>query len=285
MTQPLRVFCFGFGYSAQALARQLALRGGHVCGTVRSENRLQALQSQGLDGLLFEDRDGVLAALARSDLLLLSVPPASDGDPALLAYGDALTQVRPSWLGYLSTTGVYGDCAGRWVDETTPVAPASDRALRRVDAERAWQTLAATIARPCAIFRLPGIYGPARSPIEALREGRARRIDKPGQVFSRIHVDDLAETLIAAMTQMADGIFNVCDDVPAPQHEVIAHAAHLLDLPPPPLEPFAAAEASLSPMAKSFYGESRRVRNAKIKHELGVRLRYPSFREGLAGLL
>jgi nucleoside-diphosphate-sugar epimerase len=285
MTQPLQLFCFGFGYSAQALARLLAGREGHVCGTVRSQSRLQALQVQGFDGLLFEDHDAVLAALARCDLLLISAPPSSDGDPVLKAFGAAITEARPSWLGYLSTTGVYGDCAGRWVDESTPVAPVSERALRRVEAERGWQALAAKIARPCAIFRLPGIYGPARSPIEALREGRARRIDKPGQVFSRIHVDDLAETVIAAMTQRVDGIFNVCDDEPAPQHEVIAHAARLLGIPAPPLEPFAEAQASLSPMAKSFYGESKRVRNTKMKHELGVHLRYPSFREGLAGLL
>jgi nucleoside-diphosphate-sugar epimerase len=285
MTRPFRLFCFGFGYSAQALARHLLVRGGQVCGTVRSESRLQALRSQGFDGLLFADRNAVLAALARCDLLLLSAPPAADGDPALTAFGDAIIDARPSWLGYLSTTGVYGDCAGRWVDEATPVAPASERALRRVDAERGWLALAATIARPCAIFRLPGIYGPGRSPIEALREGRARRIDKPGQVFSRIHVDDLAEVLMAGMTRKVDGIFNVCDDEPAPQHEVIAHAAELLGIPPPPLEPFAEAQASLSPMARSFYGESKRVRNTKMKRELGVHLRYPTFREGLAGLL
>ncbi len=285
MTEPVRLFCFGFGYTAQALARRLAALGGHVCGTVRTVTKLQSLRAQGFDSLPFEDREAVLAALARSNLLLVSTPPTPEKDPALAAFGDAIAQASPQWLGYLSTTGVYGDCAGCWVDETAPLAPVSERAQRRVAAERAWREVAALIARPCAIFRLPGIYGPGRSPIEALREGRARRIDKPGQVFSRIHVDDLAETLILAITHRAEGIFNVCDDEPAPQHEVIAHAARLLGIPAPPLETFADAEASLSSMVLSFYGESRRVRNTKMKRELGVQLRYPSFREGLAGLL
>ena len=285
MTQPLQLFCFGFGYTAQVLARRLKALDGHVCGTVRTETKLQGLRAQGFDSLLFEDRNAVLAALLRCDLLLISVPPTTDGDPALAAFGEAIVQARPKWLGYLSTTGVYGDCAGRWIDETSPLAPAKPRAQRRVTAERAWQDLAAAIAQPCAIFRLPSIYGPARNPIVALRQGRARRIDKPGQVFSRIHVDDLAETLIAAMTRRAAGAFNVCDDEPAPQHEVVAHAARLLGLPAPQLEAFADAEASLSPMARSFYGENKRVRNSKIKCELGVQLRYPSFREGLAGIL
>ncbi|MDE2463987.1 MAG: SDR family NAD(P)-dependent oxidoreductase, partial [Alphaproteobacteria bacterium] len=163
-------------------------------------------------------------------------------------------------------------------------APSTARGARRVEAERAWQALATAINCPCAIFRLPGIYGPGRSAIDALREGRARRIDKPGQVFSRIHVDDLAETLLAALTLRAQGIYNVCDDEPAAQHEVIAYAARLVGVPIPPLEPFADAEASLSPMARSFYGESKRVRNAKMKRDLGINLRYPTFREGLAEL-
>lgn len=285
MSEPLQLFCFGFGYTAQALARRLRTLGGKVCGTVRSEARLQALRAQGFDSLLFEDRQAVLTSLLHCELLLMSAPPTTDGDPVLAAFSAAIAQARPKWLGYLSTTGVYGDCAGRWVDETSPIAPMSARAQRRAASERAWQDLAAVIARPCAIFRLPGIYGPGRSPFDALREGRARRIDKPGQVFSRIHVEDLSETLIAAMTQRAEGIFNVCDDEPAPQHEVVAHAAHLLGVPAPPLEPFADAEATLSPMARSFYDESKRVRNDKMKRELGVHLRYPSFREGLAGIL
>ncbi|MGC8535664.1 MAG: SDR family oxidoreductase [Rhizomicrobium sp.] len=285
MTQPLQLFCFGFGYTAQVLARRLTTLGGQVRGTVRTETKMQALRTQGFDSLLFENRHAVLNALLNCDLVLISAPPTTDGDPVLAAFGEAIMQACPKWLGYLSTTGVYGDCAGRWVDETSPVAPASPRAQRRAMAECAWQDLAAEIARPCAIFRLPGIYGPARSPIDALREGRARRIDKPGQVFSRIHVDDLVETLIAAMTRSAEGIFNVCDDEPAPQHEVVAHAARLLGIPAPPLEPFVYAEATLSPMARSFYGESKRVCNAKMKRELGVQLRYPSFREGLAGVL
>ncbi len=285
MTQPLQLFCFGFGYTAQALARRLTMLGGQVRGTVRTETKMQALRTQGFDSLLFEDRNAVLSALLNCDLVLMSAPPTTDGDPVLAAFGETIRQACPKWLGYLSTTGVYGDCAGRWVDETSLVAPASPRAQLRAMAECAWQDLAAAIARPCAIFRLPGIYGPARSPIDALREGRARRIDKPGQVFSRIHVDDLVETLIAAMTRRAEGIFNVCDDEPAPQHEVVAHAARLLGVPAPPLEPFVHAEATLSPMARSFYGESKRVRNAKMKRELGVQLRYPSFREGLAGAL
>lgn len=236
--------------------------------------------------------DGPLSATGRESLksspyILISVPPATNGDPVLEYETEELAQKasRRRWIGYLSTTGVYGDRGGGWVDETTPPAPSSARAERRLAAEIAWQTFAAEADAPLHIFRLPGIYGPGRNPLDALRAGTARRYDKPNQVFSRIHVDDLATTLIASMTKPVPGaIYNVCDDEPAPQADVIAYGAALLGLAPPPLEPYALAESTLSAMARSFYRESKRVRNTKIKRELGVTFAYPTYREGLKSL-
>ncbi|MEY5039226.1 MAG: hypothetical protein RL472_2332 [Pseudomonadota bacterium] len=220
------------------------------------------------------------AALARASHVLAAAAPDAEGDPFLRMAGAALRAAHPRWVGYLSTTAVYGDHQGAWVDEATPINPQSLRARQRVQAEEAW--LATGL--PVHIFRLAGIYGPGRGPFEKVRDGSARRIIKPGQVFSRIHVADIAETLLASIRRPNPGtIYNVCDDDPAPAEDVLSHAAHLLGLPEPPAIPY--DEAEMTPLARSFYAESKRVRNDRIKAELGVTLRYPDYRAGLADLL
>ncbi|HRO11746.1 SDR family oxidoreductase, partial [Amaricoccus sp.] len=234
----------------------------------------------GVELLAWDDTAAVAAAIAEADAILVSIPPAAGRDPALARYGAALGRARPRWVGYLSTTGVYGDRQGGWVDETGALAPVSERGRWRVAAEQAW--LATGL--PVHLFRLAGIYGPGRSALDKLRAGRAQRIVKPGQVFSRIHVDDIAAALLASLARPDPGrAYNLADDEPAPPQDVIAHAARLLGLPPPPEVPFEAAD--LSPMARSFYAESKRVANRRIKQELGLRLAWPDYRAGLAGLL
>lgn len=273
----------GHGYSAQALARLLAPQGWCIIGTTR--DRREALISAGIEAILWP-RTPLGPALERATHVLISIGPEPGGDPVLAAESAALAKAAPhlEWVGYLSTTGVYGDHEGGWVDETTPLNPATDRGRARVDAEAAWATLAARSGLPLHIFRLAGIYGPGRGPFEKVRRGTAQQIIKPGQVFSRIHVDDIATTLAASIARPNPGaIYNVCDDDPAPPEDVIAHAAALLGLPPPPAVPF--GDADMPPMARSFYAESKRVRNDRIKTELGVQLGYPSYREGLAAVL
>lgn len=271
----------GHGYSAQALARILIARGGwRVIGTTRRADKARALAETGIEAVQWPGADlGDL--IAQATHLLTSVAPGPDGDPVIAAAGAALRGARHlQWVGYLSTTGVYGDTGGGWVDEETPPAPLTARGRARLAAERAW----ADLGLPVHIFRLAGIYGPGRGPFEKLRQGTARRIIKPGQVFSRIHVEDIAQVLAASIDQPDPGrVYNVCDDDPAPPQDVLAHAATLLGLPPPPEVDFETAD--LSPMARSFYAESKRVRNERIRQELGVRLRYPDYRAGLAALL
>ncbi|MEQ8701609.1 MAG: SDR family oxidoreductase [Bauldia litoralis] len=282
MTAQSQLYCFGFGYSAGRLLRRLG-PDRHAGGTSRSGGTRGGLR---LDAY---SRDSPLpdprARLARVTHILVSIPPDDAGDPVADLHGDdlaALPNLR--WLGYLSTTGVYGDTGGAWVDEDAPVSPGSERAARRAAAEQTWLGLWRDRGLPVHVFRLPGIYGPGRSAIDQLRAGTARRIDKPGQVFSRIHVDDIAATLQASMAAPDPGqIYNVADDEPAPQAEVVAHAAALLGIEPPPLIPV--DDDSLSEMARSFYAECRRVSNARIKQALGVTLQYPSYREGLASIL
>jgi nucleoside-diphosphate-sugar epimerase len=219
-------------------------------------------------------------ALARATRVLTSVAPDGAGDPILRDHSAELAAARPEWVGYLSTTAVYGDHQGGWVDEETPLTPSTERGAARVRAEADW----AALGLPLHIFRLAGIYGPGRGPFEKVRDGTARRIIKPGQVFSRIHVEDIAQVVAASMARPRPGaVYNVCDDDPAPPEDVIGHAAELLHLPVPPAIPYDQAE--MTPMARSFYAESKRVRNDRIKDELGVRLRYPTYREGLAALL
>jgi len=277
-----RLFCFGLGYSALVLARRLKARGWSVAGTCRTADKAAALAAEQIAAHLF-DRGHPLdpAALAGATHLLLSIPPDADADPVLAHLPDTPGLV---WAGYLSTTGVYGDRGGAWVDEASELRPSGERGRRRVAAEAGWLRLWREQGLPVHIFRLAAIYGPGRSPFEALRQGTARRIDKPGQVFSRIHVEDLASVLEASMARPRPGaVYNVCDDLPTPPQEVVACAARLLGVPVPPLVPI--ADAGLSPMARSFYDDSKRVSNTLIKDELGVRLSYPDYRAGLAAIL
>jgi len=283
------LFCLGLGYSALALARRLSIDGWHVAGTARRSEKMEELSRDGFTIVPFDGTtwsNALQTAAEQADAILLSVPPDENGDPVLRAGADRLRALKPHWLGYLSSTGVYGDKQGGWVDEATTPEPSNPRSAKRLAAESAWQVFAAQTGVPLHIFRIAGIYGPGRNPLEALRAGTARRFDKPGQTFSRIHVDDLAAVLAASIAKPSPGaIYNVCDDEPASQADVIAYGAELLGLPTPPLEAYAAAEPTLSEMAKSFYRDSKRVRNDRMKRELGVALAYPTYREGLRGLL
>jgi nucleoside-diphosphate-sugar epimerase len=283
----MNLFIFGLGYSASAIGALLRKMGWQVRGTVLSPAKFEALRGHGFTPLLFSDRASVKEALTHATHCLISVPPNETGDPVLAAYGEALRASGPlSWVGYLSTIGVYGDLKGGWADEETPAGPETGRGAARIAAETAWVELCRARGLPLDIFRLAGIYGPGRAPFAKILAGEARRIVKPGQVFNRIHVDDIAQTVAAAVlqrrTEPRTRIFNVADDEPAPPQDVILYAAQLIGAPPPPEVSF--ESAALSPMARSFYSGNRRVRNAKIKRELGVVLRYPAYREGLRAL-
>ncbi|MPY72795.1 MAG: SDR family NAD(P)-dependent oxidoreductase [Alphaproteobacteria bacterium] len=283
-----RLFCFGLGYSALALAEALAARGWRIAGTCRSVEKQRALAARGVEAQIF-DRDRPLAAaptaLAGTTHLLSSVPPDASGDPVIDLHGDDIGALKElAWAGYLSTTGVYGDHAGGWVDEDTPRTPVGERGRRRVAAEDAWLGLWRRFGTPVHLFRLAGIYGPGRNALETVKAGDARRVVKPGQVFSRIHRDDIVQALIASMDAPDPGAaYNLCDDEAAPPQDVIAYACALLGREPPPEIPFSAAE--LSPMARSFYDDNKRVRNRRMKQALGVSLTWPTYREGLKGLL
>ena len=275
---------FGHGYSARATTPALLAAGWRVIGTTRSEEKAAALEAEGVEPLIFGAP--VEAALAAATHVLVSAGPGAEGDPVLATYGPELAARLGSkaWVGYLSTTGVYGDHGGGWVDEDTPLTPTTRRGRWRVEAEAAWRDLAAGTGAPLHVFRLAGIYGPGRGPFAKVRAGTARRIVKPNQVFSRIHVDDIAQVLLASIARGGPGAtYNVCDDDPAPPEDVIGHAAELLGLPQPPAVDYATAE--MTPMARSFYAESKRVRNDRLKADLGVRLRFPDYRTGLADLL
>ncbi len=267
----------GHGYSASALARLLIPQGWTVFGTTRNPARARAMQAAGVVPVMWPG--DIRPALAQATHILASAAPDAAGDPFLAAV-PGLAGAKAGWVGYLSTTGVYGDHQGAWVDEDTPLTPSTDRGRQRVLAEAQWQAT----GLPLHIFRLAGIYGPGRGPFEKVRDGTARRIIKPGQMFSRIHVDDIGAVLAASIAHPHPGrVYNVCDDDPAAPEDVLGHAAVLLGLPLPPEVPFDQAE--MTPMARSFYAESKRVRNERIKAELGVKLAYPTYREGLAGLL
>ena len=281
------LLCFGMGFSATALARRLKAKGWRITGTSRTAAGVAGLTGQGFDAVRLDGEapfdpawlDGVSHVVA-------SAPPDADGDPVLRVAGAALIAHAASlrWVAYLSTTGVYGDRGGDWVDEESPLRPTTARGERRLAAERDWLALWRAHGLPVHLFRLAGIYGPGRNQLAAVLEGTARRVVKPGQVFSRIHVDDVAGVLEASIARPHPGrAYNVCDDEPAPPQDVVAWAARLLDRPVPPEIAFDGAE--LSPMAKSFYAESKRVANARIKDELGYRLTYPNYRQGLAALL
>jgi nucleoside-diphosphate-sugar epimerase len=273
---------FGHGYTASGLSDLLVLKGWQVFGTTRDADKRDDLEGAGVTPILWPGGD-VLGALDQATHLLRSIPPGAEGDPVMNALGDEIARRADQfeWVGYLSTVGVYGDHQGGWVDEDTPLTPSTKRGKMRVAAEAAW---AAIDGLPLHIFRLAGIYGPGRGPFTKVREGRARRIIKDGQVFSRIHVEDIAQVLLASIERPNPGAaYNVCDNDPAPPQDVIAYAAELLGVPVPEAIPY--DEAEMTPMARSFYAESKRVRNDRMREELGVRLRYPDYRTGLRALL
>ncbi|NRB34401.1 MAG: SDR family oxidoreductase [Rhodobacteraceae bacterium] len=271
---------FGHGYTARALAAELLAEGWQITGTTRSADKAEALRATGVTPAIFP---GTMPPLDGVSHLLISAGPDAEGDPVLREIGEQISaRARQfAWVGYLSTTGVYGDHQGGWVDETTPLHPSTRRGQWRKAAEEAWSAIPDL---PLHIFRLAGIYGPGRGALEKVRQGSARRIIKPGQVFSRTHVDDIAQVLRASIAQPNPGaVYNVCDDDPAPPQDIIEEAARLLGLPIPPDEPFETAE--MSPMMRSFYADSKKVRNDRIKDELGVVLKYPTYRQVLAAMV
>jgi nucleoside-diphosphate-sugar epimerase len=283
-----RLFCFGLGYSAEALAKRLAAKGWSIAGTARDPANVERFRTQGYDVTRFAgepDNPDIAPLLAGTTHLLLSIPPGPDGDAVLRHYRELIVGLPTlDWIGYLSTVGVYGDQSGALVDETATPLPNNERTKARVVAESGWLALGEEIGRPVQVFRLAGIYGPGRSALDKIAAGTARRIIKPGQIFNRIHVEDIASVLEASIARPhAGAVYNVADDEPAPPEDVITYAAALLGVEPPPEVPF--EEAELTPMARSFYSNLRRVCNARIKSELGVRLAYPSYREGLRGVL
>ncbi|MEP5728596.1 MAG: SDR family oxidoreductase [Sulfitobacter sp.] len=276
------LFSFGHGFSARALAKRLVPQGWRIIGTTRSTDKMDAIAATGVEPVLWPGTD-VSDLVAQAPNLLISAGPGPEGDPVLNALRDQVAQIAPRlrWAGYLSTTGVYGDHQGAWVDEDTPLTPATKRGQLRVEAETAWQNIPDL---PLHIFRLAGIYGPGRGPFAKVRAGTARRILKKGQVFSRIHVEDIAQALDLSLARpMPGAIYNLCDDDPAPPQDVIGHAAELLGLPMPPTMDFETAD--MTPMARSFYAESKKVRNDRIKRDLGWAPTFPDYRSGLAAML
>lgn len=277
-----RLFCFGCGYTARALARLLMTQGWSIDATARNAEQAVSLEAQSVHPVLLATSGLADDALENANAILISTPPGEQGCPAYEALTGSLAKHREtlSWIGYLSTNGVYGDHQGAWIDETASLRPTSERGRERIAAEAVWASFAVEHSLPLVIFRLPGIYGPGRSALDAVRENRARRIDKKEQVFNRMHVDDIAQVLAASIASpQAGDLFNLADDEPAPQHEVVDYACKLLGVEPPPLVTF--EEAALSEMAKSFYAENKRIRNDRIKEKLGVTLLYPTYREGL----
>ncbi len=283
-----RIFIFGLGFSAMTLARRLMAKGWRVAGSVRTPEKAAALRDEGVEAVVFDGAapgPDVAAALRGATHVAQSIPPGEAGDPVLIHHRADLAaragDIR--WLGYLSTLGVYGDHGGAWIDETAPTDPVSPRNARRVAAERDWLAFGEETGVPVMVFRIAGIYGPGRNALVNLKAGEARRLVKPGQVFNRIHVADIAGVLEASIARpRADAVYNLSDDEPGPPQDVIAYAAELMGTEPPPEIPF--DEAELTPMARSFYSANRRVRNDRIKQELGVALEYPTYRDGLKAL-
>lgn len=285
------LLCFGLGYCAEHYIAGFGDRYDRIVGTVRSAERAASLNARfagRVEAVPFDGRHAapeLPAAVAAAERVLVSVPPAGQSDPVLAVFGEALAQApRLGPIVYLSTVGVYGDSAGGWVDEQTAAEPATARGLARLHAERAWQQVGARSGRAVAVLRLAGIYGPGRSAIDQIAGGAARRIVKPGQVFNRIHVDDIAQAIAAAFANAARGVFNLADDAPSAPGDPLGFAARLMGVAAPPEVAFEAAAPSMSEMARSFWQECRRVRNDKLKRDLGVVLRYPTYREGLRAL-
>lgn len=284
----MRLFCLGLGYTAEAFARRMQPRGGTVGGTARTQDGVARIGALGYEAVLFDGTapaPEASRAIAAATHLLISAGPDAEGDPSLRHHGrDIARAAGLRWIGYLSTIGVYGSSDGEWVDETTMPKPGSERAHRRLAAESDWLAFGQTSGKTVQVFRLGGIYGPGRSAVDDLRDGSARRIVKPGQVFNRIHVDDIARVLAAAAEgRGSHAVYNVTDGAPSPPQDVVAHAARLMGVTPPAEIPF--ESAPLTPMGRSFYAENRRVRSRRVVEDLGVTLRYPSYREGLAAIL
>jgi dTDP-4-dehydrorhamnose reductase len=286
------LFCFGLGYCAEHYIAEFGARFDRFAGSVRTREKAATIAASRFGGHAVEAFvfDGgepgpeVAAALTDADALLVSVPPGED-DPVIARLSGAIAGApHLQSIVYLSTVGVYGDHGGGWVDEATPPAPISERGRERLMAEQAWTALGQRAGKAVAILRLSGIYGPGQNALVQVARRTAKRIAKPGQVFNRIHVADIAQAIDAAFARRANGEFNVTDDQATPPGEPISYAAELLGVAPPPEIPFAAAVQTMSPMARSFYAESKRVRNDKMKRELGVELRYPTYREGLRAL-
>lgn len=280
----MNLFVFGLGFSAGYFAKRSNDR---VSGTVRSQEKAAALSVAGINAHVFGPgvRDSAIAEdIAKADALLISVPPGTSGDPVLAAYAHQIASApNLRWIGYLSTIGVYGDHQGAWVDEQTPATPTNARSVERAQAEQAWLAFGAANNIAVHIFRLAGIYGPGQSQLVQLARGTAKRIIKPGQVFNRIHVEDIARTLDASLAQPRPGaIYNVTDNEPAPPQDVVTFAASLCNVAPPP--EINLDDAALTEMGRSFYAESKRVRNDLLRSELGVTLAYPTYREGLSAL-
>jgi nucleoside-diphosphate-sugar epimerase len=281
-----RLLCFGFGFCARTLAERVSKSGWLITGTSRTAEGCAEIVARGFAAVRFDALAPIdPSIIAGHDHILLSIPPDENGDPVLRWHVEHILANRRNvrWIGYLSSTAVYGDRGGGWVDESAPLIPSSERAARRVHAEEQWLGLCRIHGLPAHIFRLAGIYGPGRNQLLSIRAGTARAIVKPHQVFSRIHVEDIAGVLEASMTMPRPGrVYNVCDDEPAPPQTVVAYAAELMAAPPPPRVDV--AMAGLTPMALSFYDDSKRVSNRRIKEELGYRLLYPTYREGLTAL-
>lgn len=312
MSLEKNLFCFGLGYTASILGGKLIADGWEVGGSTRKAQKAAELEQRGFRAVVFgqdqgqdrgqdrgqaqaPDKSGendVDTALRRASHILVSIPPGRTHDATQVTIDPVLGRFKTAlalkaahirWIGYLSTIGVYGEHNGEWVDETAETRPVTERSSQRLSAEKEWLDFGRRSGIPVQIFRLPGIYGPKRNQLESIRNGKARRLVKEGQVFNRIHVEDIATVIASAMQLPVQGeIFNLSDDEPAPPQDVVAYAADLLGTPPPPVVNY--EEAELSPMARSFYGECKRVRNNKIKDVLGVSLKYPTYREGLEKL-
>jgi nucleoside-diphosphate-sugar epimerase len=287
------LFCFGLGYSASHYISEFGARFDRIAGTVRTREKAAAIAASrfghhAVEAFVFDGSTAtpeITAALMDADAMLVSIPPRESGDPALAHFTETIAGApHLETIVYLSTIGVYGDHGGEWVDETTSPAPVSMRSAERLTAEEAWTAIGTHAGKSVAILRLSGIYGLGQNALLQVARGSAKRIDKPGQYFNRIHVADIARAIEAAFERGADGVFNVTDDDPTPQPVPVTFAAELLGVAPPPQIPFAEAAKTMTPMGLSFYGESKRVRNAKLKRELGVTLRYPTYREGLRAL-
>ncbi|WP_269716506.1 SDR family oxidoreductase [Caulobacter sp. NIBR2454] len=282
----MKLLTFGHGYTARALATRLSPSGWTTTAVARDAGKAADLRALGVEAVAGDDRPALVAALKGVSAILISAPPTAEGCPGLNTLVPALAEANafPDWIGYLSTTGVYGDLGGGWAFETSPLPASSPEGARRVAAERDWMQVGRGMGLTVQAFRLPGIYGPRRSAFDRLRDGTARRMVKPGQVFSRIHVDDIAAALAASIERPRAGRrYNLCDDEPCPPQDVVTHAAKLLGVEPPPETLF--DPEKLPPAALRFYAESKRVSNARAKAELGWLPQFPTYREGLAAIL